>query len=352
VVLAADLGGGRPRPATAPPLVPWVARSPDRDFAELYARLARPFDVVTTMAALVGLSAVAVGQVVGAAMAGGPEAQALLSAMPATVRSLATSMQTHNERCIGELRGPVMWSETMSARASSFGDRDLFVCATPTRAYDIDENQVLVAALKLVADGGKAATEKVPAPVSDPMLDAARQAGQEAARWLDHPSLANVSRQRPRARALRRTRSGKHRATYGPALAVLDRAGEPLTVGDVDVWRDQRTRAQHHVLIQIVHRLEAGGRRLPDFRVERGAVFAGPVQYHHSRRLGDHQTVSGITVGRLLVDVPTRLHDPDRDRAEAELAARSGGRPSMVVMEEDDLDAVVARAVEVATTRT
>ena len=51
------------------------------------------------------------------------------------------------QRCIGELRGPVLWSETMSARASSFGDRDLFICATPSRAYDIDENRILVAAL-------------------------------------------------------------------------------------------------------------------------------------------------------------------------------------------------------------
>ncbi len=33
----------------------------------------------------------------------------------------------------------------MSARASSFGDEGLFVCATPSRAYDVDENQVLVA---------------------------------------------------------------------------------------------------------------------------------------------------------------------------------------------------------------
>ncbi len=84
---------------------------------------------------------------VGARVATSPEAEALLEAMPKTVRSLATSLQTQTERCLGSLRGPVLWSETMSARASSFGDEGLFVCKTPSRAYDIDENRVLVAAL-------------------------------------------------------------------------------------------------------------------------------------------------------------------------------------------------------------
>lgn len=324
---------------------------PDPEFMELYFRLARPFDVVATVAALTGITPIAAGQIVGSALASGPEARRLLATMSSTVRSLATSLQTHNERCIGELRGPVLWSETMSARASSFGDRDLFVCATPTRAYDIDENQVLVAALKIVSDGARAATEHARGGHSDPLLDAARRAGHEAGRWLDHPSLSDVSRKRPGARAIRRTRSGKHRSTYEPALAVLERSSEPLGVDDVAAWRDQRTRAQHHVLIGLVHRLERGGRRLPDFRVERGALLAGPVQYHHPRRLGDHDTVSGITVGRLLVDVPVRLHDPDRERAEAELAGRNGGRPTMVIMDDADLDRAVALAIELASAR-
>jgi hypothetical protein len=335
-----------------PTPVPGTPGTPvDPDFEELYARLARPFDVTTTVAALVGLSPVAVGQVVGSALASGPEAQHLLATMPRRVRSLATSLQTHHERCIGELRGPVLWSETMSARASSFGDRDLFVCATPTRAYDIDENQVLVAALRTVVDGSRAATEHVQAPIGDPLLDAARRAGTDAMRWLEHPSLSGISRRRPGARALRRTRAGKHRAVYEPALAMLERASEPLPGAVIAAWRDQRTRAQHHVLAGIVRRLEREGRRLPEFRVERGAVLAGPVQYHHNRRLGDHVTVSGITIGRLLVDVPARLHDPDRTRAEAELAGRSGGRPSMVIMHESDIDRAVARAVDLAATR-
>ena len=131
----------------------------DEVFLRLHERLGRPFEVVGTLSALVGESSAAVAQGIGLAMSTSVEAQSLIDTMHGTVRSLATSLQAQNQRCVGELRGPVLWSETMSARASSFGDRDLFICATPARAYDIDENRVLVAALHVLRKAAKDATD-------------------------------------------------------------------------------------------------------------------------------------------------------------------------------------------------
>ena len=54
-------------------------------------------------------------------------------------------------------------------------------------------------------------------------------------------------------------------------------------------------------------------------------------------------------LGQLLVDVPDRLHDPNRKRAEALLTSRAGSRHTMVVMDDADLDAAVTRAIELAT---
>lgn len=314
-------------------------------FFELWSRLARPFDVPSTVAALTGLSGPISAQLVGLAVANSPEAAHLLDTMPRTIRSLATSMETQKERCKGELRGPVLWSETMSARASSFGDTDLYVCATPSRAYDIDENRVLVAALARLSDAGKSAGEAREEHVEDPQVRKARRIGMEAGRWAEHPSLQSVVREQPRPRALRRARAGKHRKTYGPAIAMLDRITNPLGARDVLAWCDERTRLQHRVFMGVVERLESTGGRLPDFRVERGALYSGPVQYHHGR-IGEQGALSGVVVGQLLIDVPDRLADPDRDRAEAALAARSGGRRTMVVMDESDLDRAVELAIE------
>ena len=126
-------------------------------FDDLWARLARPFDTIPAVAAVVGLPPRAVAQLVGLTVSTSPEARELLQTFPRTVRSLATSVHTHAERCIGQLRGPVLWSETMSARSASFGDPDLFVCATPSRFYDIDENHVLVYALSELREAARIA---------------------------------------------------------------------------------------------------------------------------------------------------------------------------------------------------
>lgn len=317
-------------------------------FARLWARLARPFEVVPTVSAVIGIPPHAVAQMVGAAVAASPEAEHLLEQFPRTVRSLATSIHTHAERCIGSLRGPVLWSETMSARASSFGDPDLFVCSTPSRAYDIDENQVLAYALHELHQAAVLAEEAAGVrALDDPFLRAVRRNGAEASRALDHPSLRAVTRKRPTARALKRTRTGKHRKSYEPALAMFERALHPLGPDEVRGWCDERTRAQHWVLMGLVERLEARGGRLPDFRAEKGALYAGPVQYHHGGPLGARtQQISGVVIGQLLVDVPDRLHDPNRRRAQQVLDARRGSREAMVVMDEADLDGAVERAIE------
>ncbi len=316
-------------------------------FARLHGRLARPFEVIGTLSALVGQPPTAVAQGVGVAMATSLEAQRLLESMPTTVRSLATSLQTHNARCIGELRGPVLWSETMSARASSFGDRDLFICSTPSRAYDIDENRILVAALRTVRDAGRAATDGVAGPLEDPVLRLARRVGGEAAHWMDHPSLAPITQVRPNPRAVRRTRSGKNRRTYEPALAVIDRAGEPISAEEAARWCRPVVRARHRVIMGLVDRLEKAARRhVPDFRAEHGVLLAGPLQFHAGR--SDGAGLAGVMLGPLLIDVPSDPSITSRDEAEADVARRSEGRPSLAVLEEADLDRALAMAVQLA----
>lgn len=329
-----------------------MSTSPSDDaLDQLWRRLGRPFDVHATVSALIGLSPAAVSQLVGMAVATSPEATQLLDAFPSTVRALATSIHTKAERCVGSLRGPVLWSETMAARASSFGDDGLFVCMTPSRAYDIDENQVLVTALTDVRD----AAADAEAGATDGAFDEAvrreaRRNGSDAGRFVSHPSLQRVTRQRPKARALKRTRSGKHHRSYAPALAMLARTADPIDAGDLRRWSDARTRAQHAALMGLVDRLEARAGRLPDFRVEGPALYAGPVQYRHGRAIGDHAGLSGILIGDLLVDVPDRLGDPNRARADGQLRQRAGRRRSMVVRDEADLDRAIALAIELANT--
>lgn len=327
-------------------------RPGDADYdsvTDLWRRLARPFDPSGTLGAVTGLPVKETDRLVGLAVAACDEADRLLDAFPRTIRSLATSMHTHAERCVGEIRGPVLWSETISARAASFGNPDVFICSTPSRAYDVEENQVLVWALVRVHEAGEAAQADTTAAPDDTQVRRAWRNGVDAGRFAEHPSLAHVTRRLPGPRALKKIRTGKKRKAYEPALAVLDRLAEPVNADDARALCDDRTRAQLELLLQIVHALEARtDNRLPEFRVEHGGLYSGPLQFHHPAAKTTAGRTAGIVVGPLLVDVPDPLGETSREQAQANLEARAGRRHAMVVMEPDDAVLAVERAIELA----
>ncbi len=321
---------------------------PAASLTSIWSRLARPFNTLETVDAILGLSAKVIRQHVGVTLATSPEATGLIGTMPVTIRSLATSMHTSVVRCRGELRGPVLWSETISARSATNGDEDLFVCAAPSRAYDITENRVLVAALNVVWEASKDAQTVSMATYDDEALRTARRMGDQARSYLQHPSLRMVTQENPSGRAIKRTRGGKSRKSYEPALMVIERATDPLGPSALMELCDLRTRAQHRLLMDLVDRLESGGARLPEFRAENGILYAGPLQYHHPRKRGSSLRLSGIVLGSLVIDVPDRMRETNRLRAEEELATRVRGRPSFVVMEHNDIDRAFAQAVDLA----
>jgi hypothetical protein len=245
----------------------------------------------------------------------------------------------------------VLWSETISARAASFGDPDLFVCTTPQRDYDTAENRVLVRALSVLAEAGKAIDHVGAAHYDDPVLRAARDNGREARRFLEHPALAQVTNERLRPRTAKRARGGKSAERYRSALAVLERAAEPIEVEHLLPYCDRRTRAQHEVLLAVLEDLERRGMRIPPLRVEAGALLAGPVTYIHPRRLGARDRLHGIVVGDVLIDVPERVRETNRERAAAALVERSHGRATVLVTGPSEVPAAVDRAVRHARQR-
>jgi hypothetical protein len=315
---------------------------PGTGLARVFDRLARPYDPEKVTAALLGLPGRVTRQIVGTVLATSPEAEDLLDAMPMIVRSMAIATTDRPERCHGELRGPVLWGETMSARSASAGDPGLYVCATTTKAYDTDENRVLKAALAAVQRAARNAEHGTDSR-SDEVVKRARHNGQHAARLLEHQTLTQVPVVRPSGRALRRTRAGSRRHTYRPALDVLRRAGEPMTADHLTALADARTRAQHDVLAAAIERVEAitGGPVV--LRTDRGAISGGPITYHHPGRTEDYEHLDGITIAGLLLDVPDDL-DGDPAEAEAALAARAGRRRSVLARGPED----VTRAVELA----
>ncbi len=251
------------------------------------ARLSRPYEPGVAAAILLGLPVQAGRQLVGSVLATCDESEDLLDAMPRIVRSLSVATTDRPERCHGELRGPVLWSETMSARSASAGDPGLFVCAATTKAYDTDENRVLKAALWVIARAGREASYGVDLH-GDEVLRRARQNEQRALRLLEHHTLSGVRLMRASSRSMRRTRAGRRRSTYQPALALLGRAREPIHAIHLHSYAPRATIDAHDLLAASLAALDERHDRLLPLRTSHGQLVAGPIRYQHA---------SGVTIG-------------------------------------------------------
>jgi hypothetical protein len=262
--------------------------------AALLARLARPYDPVRAVAALLGLSPRSARQLVGTVLATCPEADDLLDAMPRIVRSLSIATTDRPTRCYGELRGPVLWSETMSARSASAGDPGLYVCATTTKAYDTEENRALKAALETIRRAGNDADDHV--AEHEPLARHARANSTRALRFIDHQTLFAVPATHVTGRSLRRTRAGSRRTTYQPAIAMLRRAGDPLRAEHLEAAADEATLADHALLERVLQAVSAEHGPLPPLRTAQGRLAAGPVRYHHPAGRVEGDGPEGVTV--------------------------------------------------------
>ncbi|MEO7429737.1 MAG: hypothetical protein ABIY48_10215 [Acidimicrobiales bacterium] len=267
------------------------------------ARLSRPYEPVRVTAVLLGLPQRAARQLVGAVLATCDEAEDLLDAMPHIVRSLSIATTDRPQRCHGELRGPVLWSETMSARSASAGDPGLFVCSTTTKAYDTDENRVLKRALATIERAGHDATHGLDLH-GDEVLRRARHNEHRARHLLEHRTLSAVPLVRVSGRALRRTRAGSRRHTYQPAIALMARASEPLRPVHLQSFAPRATVADHDLLAAALAYLDARTDTPTPLRTAHGALVAGPLGYDH---------LAGVTIGGVLITAPEEIQ-PALDR--------------------------------------
>ncbi|MGQ0432916.1 MAG: hypothetical protein ACT452_10995 [Microthrixaceae bacterium] len=281
------------------------AVEPDTGTARVLARLTRPYEPVRAAGALVGLPHRAASMLVGTVVATCDETEDLLAAMPRILRSLAIATTDRPERCHGELRGPVLWSETMSARSASVGDPGLFVCATTTKAYDTAENRILKAALAVIERAGHAATHGVDLH-GDDRLRRARHNEHQARHLLEHRALSGVPLGRISSRSIRRTATGSRRATYRPAMALLARSQDPLRAEHLRARASTAALADHDLLAACLDALSRRG-EAPPLLNDRGGLVAGPIRYDH---------LGGVTIaGRHITD--GAQIEPALDRASA-----------------------------------
>lgn len=306
----------------------------------LWSALPQPVPVRDAARALFGLPNDLVKQLAGALVATSPEAEALLLAMPEMLRDLSITTEQTAERCQGEVRGPILWSETMAARAGTAGATDVFVCLTARRAYDTAQNRVLVAALSEIR---RAAVDSDPVArqaYDDEVLQRARANGDEARRFIEHRTLRDVSRKRLTRREISKATSGRRSQQYQPAIDMLERGRDPIALNNLLAFNDARTAWQHWLIVTLASQLRKRGAPLGAFKMTpRGDLRSGRLTYRHANVAAETQNpLHGILFEGLLIDVPVRVGTTDLDAEAEALAKRAQGRVPVLVTGVSDVE--------------
>lgn len=289
---------------------------------------------------LCGLSPETIRQLAGALLATSEEAAHLLTVMPEMLRDLSITTVQTPERCQGEVRGPVLWSETIAARAGTAGATDVFICLTAQRAYDTPQNRVLVAALDAIRKAARDADVVARQAYDDEVMLRARGNGDEARRFLDHRTLRDVSRKRPTHREIAKAASGRRSRHYEVAIELLKVSRDPIRLENLLAFVDARTAWQHWLVVTLVAHLRLRGATPGQFRVTPGGdLRAGRLTYRHPNVAQETRNpLHGVLFERLIIDVPEQIGETDLDRAEAALAARAHGRIPVLVTSPADIE--------------
>ncbi|MCB1010967.1 MAG: hypothetical protein R2714_00240 [Microthrixaceae bacterium] len=212
----------------------------------LWAHRDRRTPAVAAAHALTGLPTPMLEQASRISFAASAEFEAVLAGMDERIRALPSLLVSSSQRCVHEVRGPVLWSETITARANSFGDEDVFVCSAVTRSYDCAENRLLAWLLQRAGLAFKAARSAMGVHLDPGERRRIEETAASARRWRETPRLRGVKPQRPSRLELARLRA-PHRGSSGSSelLDAYHRSHQPFSGSDMAELTDLATLDAH-----------------------------------------------------------------------------------------------------------
>lgn len=235
----------------------------------------------------------------------------LMARTPDILRHMAHQTTVKTERCIGHVRGPIQWSETITAWSSGIGVDDVFVCGTPQRDFDVPENRLLVWLLKRLVAGGRRCTGDAAGWFAPDEVERVREQGRAAQKLLAHRTLRTVTVRKVDGRELRLIRKSRHLATYGPALKLAERVTNPFTALDARALVSDATVEHHRVMMMLLDAVRAQGRAVPMLTIRGDFMVSGPLRYRNPSIMVDRRlsAENGLYFGD--TRVVARLDDPD-----------------------------------------
>lgn len=300
----------------------------------LWSRRSHHAPAVVAASALIGSDTATLHDAVAITLAASDEASELLDGMELRVRTLTTTVETEAQRCVHAVRGPILWSETITARANALGNDDVFVCMTASRSFDTVENRVLAAALDAIARAERA----LRTPTGDKVDPAERgriaEVAAEARRWRSHPRLADVRGGRLSGRDTARLRSGHRISRMAPVMAVRARVAEPFVAEDLAGLADPATRRLHGFVLGVADTLAELGVVTGVLSSSDGGLWSGALSWRHPAAEGG--TPPGLCFRGIPLLPPAQLVE---DAPWADRLPRDG----VMVRAADDVETLLTR---------
>lgn len=223
--------------------------------AELWVHRDRRIPAVAAAAALTGHPNVLLADAAGVCFALSPELEELLAGMPGRIRGLPSVLSDTPVRMVHSVRGPVLWSETLTARANSYGGEDVFVCRTVERSFDCASNRTLVWLLEHASSAARSLRRREGASGITEMLEPGtirrvEEIGATARAWRTSARLAPVPGRPPDRLELTRLRRGnRNDPDTDVLLRARGRALQPFTTEDLVSLTDAATGAEHDTVL-------------------------------------------------------------------------------------------------------
>jgi hypothetical protein len=310
----------------------------------LWSRLGRGEHPLDAMRSLAGVPEESLRDLALLWIATTSEAAHLIETTPELLRALASTTTMRSERCVGNVQGPVLWSETLNARAHTMGGDDVFVCGVQSRDFDVAENRVLLGALDLLTRSASVLEGEAASMLSPGTRALIRQRADEARRLRGDRHLEGVRRGRVARNSMQKVERSRRARHYAPAAAVMHRRTSPFDAATLVEVVDPATASQLRALELVLGAIERRSPRRAPLRCDGIEAMAGPVRYRNWRRAtgtGRH----GIRVGDLLVDGP-ETNDPEaRSRMLDSLADRAAGQQYCLVATPEEAEIAVELAL-------
>lgn len=216
----------------------------------------------------------------------GDEAGAAVDMMRNLDRMLTSAQRSRPETCINSVRGPISWSETMTARANALGNEDVFVCLTSERTFDTVGNRLVVQCLERIARSSSSLEALGSAVFGDDERGLVEQRARSAENLLQMAVMSRIPRRPPSRRELGRLRAGRRVREFAPLIAFVTRDDAAGMGPLLSRLVDPQTRALHAFALQVLDALRAYD-DLPDSLVlHNGVLNAGRFTFRHPAHRG------------------------------------------------------------------